>query len=309
MNLNFTAGKSLKAFIVVLLLAFFPFERVTFAVTLYIRALTQTQDTWLRIDTKEDNFSVLVPARPEITGRGYSTFGPGGVRISEERIASLYHNGAVYIVRMYGTPSPKRLLSEYPDVLRLSKADESKLMVGGLEGKQYLKKGEGYFNFVRLVATKKRLYVLQAAARDEGNPDVRRFLSSLTLGDMDPAGINNTSSSIGERSVNSSAMSLAPAGSKPLTEKEVTRPAVVIYKPQPPYNLRAKQHRVSGTVKFRVVLLPSGEITNVEVLKGLAEGVTEDAASVVKSVKFLPAEKDGQFVPQYAEISYNFVIL
>ena len=82
----------------------------------------------------------------------------------------------------------------------------------------------------------------------------------------------------------------------------------MIYKPPPPYTALEKQIRVSGKIKLRVVLSPSGEVTGVEVLRGLGGGLTEGAIEVAKSIKFLPAEKDGQLVPQYAEVEYNFVL-
>ena len=93
-----------------------------------------------------------------------------------------------------------------------------------------------------------------------------------------------------------------------MSEKEVTRPAVMIYKPQPPYTARAKETRVSGTIKLRVVLSPSGEVTGIDVLKALGGGLTEGATEVARLIKFLPAEKDGQLVPQYVEVEYNFVL-
>ena len=65
---------------------------------------------------------------------------------------------------------------------------------------------------------------------------------------------------------------------------------------------------MSGTIKYRVVFLPSGEVASIKITKGLGGSLAEDVAPVVKSIKFLPAEKDGRLVPQHAEISYNFIL-
>jgi TonB family protein len=286
----------LKAAVATLLLAF------------CANAAAQNRAAWEKLSAKEDNFSVLIPVTPEIRSRREFTFGPDGEGVNEERIASAYYNGVVYIVRMYETSNPKRLFSKYPEIFRLSNADASTITVSGIAGKQFLKKADGYFHLIRLFPAKKHLYVLEAAARAEANPDVQRFLSSLTLGDLSAGDVNSPSDAKAMLSTNDTVMPLAPADTKPLTAKQVTRPAVKIYNPSPPYTPLARQSRQSGSVKLRVVLSPSGEVTGVEVVERLGGGLTEAATEIVKSMKFLPAEKDGQLVPQYAEVEYVYKI-
>jgi TonB family protein len=258
--------------------------------------------------TQEDNFSVQLPVPPGIRGRGAATLGPGGERISEERVASAYHNGVVYVIWMYQAPDPQRLFSKYPDIFHLSEATESSVQVGGIKGKQYLKKEEGYVRLSRLFPTKKHLYVLEAAARDEAHPDIRRFLSSLTLGESGTSGAKSTPAAESSDLADGHPLTVVPSGTKPLSDKDVTRRAVIIYKPAPPYTSLAKNSNVTGTIKLRVVLTPSGEVTEIKVLRGLT-GLTEGAKEAAKFIKFLPAEKDGQLVPQYEEVEYNFVLL
>lgn len=307
MKIRFVARKSLRFVIAVWLSACFSFERHARAVA-PPAAFAPTQTAWQKLSTKEDNFSVMLPARPEITGHRNFTFGRNGEFIDEERIASVYHNGVVYLVRMYATSNPRRLLSKYPSLVQLPDAEESNVTVGGIEGKQYVIKREGYVHFVRLFATKKRLYVLEAATRDENNADIRRFISSLTLGDAASTGAANDQP-VQAAGANSHVELLPVAsGLEPLSEKEVTRPAVIIYKPQPTYLNSAKALQVSGTLVFRMVLSASGEVTDIKVMQGLGGGLSEAGTQTVKAIKFIPAEKDGRLVPQYATVSYNFVL-
>jgi TonB family protein len=307
MEINFVAGKFPKVVVAVLLAACFSFESLAFAVAAPPAAVASalTQAAWQRVNAREDNFSVMLPARPEITGNREFTFGSNGEFINEERIASTYHNGVVYLVRMYDTSNPKRLLSKYPAIRQISSAVESNVSVGGIEGKQLVKKNEGFVHVIRLFPTKKRLYVLEAAARDENHADIRRFVSSLTLGDTAATASDKTDPAAGSANAGAAPLPVAP-DTEPLSEKEVTHPAVLIYRPQPPYPARAKQLGISGTLKFRVVFSPSGEVTDIKVTQGLGGGLSEAVAPIVKSIKFLPAVKDGRLVPQYAEISYNF---
>lgn len=307
MGLKFVAGKSLQVMIAVWLSACFSFERLALAGA-PPAAFASAQVAWQKLNAKEDNFSVMLPVRPEIAGHREFTLGANGEFIDEERTASAYHNGVVYLVRMYDTPNPKRLLSKYPSIMRLPDAEESNVGVGSIEGKQHVIKREGYVHFIRLFPTKKRLYVLEAAARDEHNTDIQRFISSLTLGDGALTGAANDKP-VQVAGANSNVESLPIAsGLEPLSEKEVTRPAVIIYKPQPTYLNSAKALQVSGTLIFTVVLSPTGEVTDIKVTQGLGGGLSEAGAQTVKSIKFIPAEKDGRLVPQYATVSYNFVL-
>lgn len=307
MEIRFVAGKSLQVVIAVWLSACFSVERLALAVA-PPATIALTQAAWQKLSTKEDNFSVMLPARPEITGHRNFTFGRDGEFIDEERIASAYHNGVVYLVRMYGTSNPKRLLSRYPSLTGLSATEESNVSVGVIEGKQYVIKREGYVHFIRLFPTKKRLYVLEAAARDENNAGIRRFVSSFTLGDAASTGAANDKPDQAAGANSNVELLPVASGLEPLGEKEVTRPAVIIYKPQPSYLNSAKALQVSGTLVFRVVFSPAGEVTDIKVMQGLGGGLTEAGTQTVKAIKFIPAEKDGRLVPQYAIVSYNFVL-
>lgn len=311
MVVKFVAGKTPKV-VAFLLASCFSFASLLFASGRLAAGDAFAQETaaaagaWQTLSAREDNFSVALPVRPEITGHSNFAYGERGAHVEEERVASAYRKGVVYLVRMLTTPDAKRLLSNYVSIRKFPGAEESNLKMGDIEGKQYFIRGEGHVHFVRLFRTKKRLYVLEAAARDEGNADIQRFFSSLTL-DGAAAPPLSVSSAAG---TNASKAEPFPVASDlaPLTEKEVTRPAVVIYKPQPPYPARAKQMRASGTVRYSVVLSPSGEVTNIKITQDQLGGQAEALAQVVKSVKFLPAEKDGRLVPQQSEIFYNFIL-
>lgn len=89
---------------------------------------------------------------------------------------------------------------------------------------------------------------------------------------------------------------------------EVTRKAVITSKPDPDYTEEARKNQVSGVVRLRVVLSASGTVTNISVVKGLPDGLTERAIAAARLIKFHPAQKDGREVSQWATIEYNFYI-
>lgn len=88
--------------------------------------------------------------------------------------------------------------------------------------------------------------------------------------------------------------------------KDVDRKAKLTDRAQPSYTEPARENRVEGVVRLRVVLCPSGSVSNVSVVKGLPDGLTEQAIVAARKIKFEPAEKDGEKVAQYVLLEYNF---
>jgi TonB family protein len=89
---------------------------------------------------------------------------------------------------------------------------------------------------------------------------------------------------------------------------EVTRKAVITYRPEPNFTEEARKNNVTGVVRLRAVLAASGGVSNISVLKGLPDGLTERAIAAARQIRFTPAQKDGRPVSQYVVIEYNFNI-
>jgi TonB family protein len=94
---------------------------------------------------------------------------------------------------------------------------------------------------------------------------------------------------------------------RPFRQNEVTRRAVITFKPGPGVTEEARSNKVEGVVRLRAVLTPSGEVTNVAVIKGLPDGLTEKAIAAARRIRFEPAQKDGRAVSQYVVLEYNFI--
>lgn len=90
---------------------------------------------------------------------------------------------------------------------------------------------------------------------------------------------------------------------------EVTRRAKILNKPQPSYTEKAYKNDVEGFVRIRLVLAATGDVKNMQVVKGLPDGLTEKAIEAAREIKFTPAQKDGRVVSQWATVEYNFIII
>jgi TonB family protein len=95
---------------------------------------------------------------------------------------------------------------------------------------------------------------------------------------------------------------------KPFRQNEVTRKALITFKPEPGFTEEARKNNVTGVVRLRAILSSSGSVTNISVVKGLPDGLTERAIAAAKQIRFSPAEKDGRTVSQYIVLEYNFNI-
>src|ERR1044072_375742 len=90
------------------------------------------------------------------------------------------------------------------------------------------------------------------------------------------------------------------------TSKEVTERARVIKKPEPQYTESARQHSVNGTVVLRAVFAADGKIKHLSIVRGLPDGLTEQAIAAAREIKFIPARKDGRPVSMWMQLEYNF---
>lgn len=95
---------------------------------------------------------------------------------------------------------------------------------------------------------------------------------------------------------------------KVFSGKDVTQKARILSQPRAGYTDTARQNGVSGTVTLRMVLAASGEVTNITVVSGLPDGLSEKAVAAARQIKFEPAMKDGRAVSQYIQVQYNFSI-
>jgi TonB family protein len=88
--------------------------------------------------------------------------------------------------------------------------------------------------------------------------------------------------------------------------KEVTTRARVLSKPEPPYTNEARAMGVTGTVVLRCIFTAEGVVKHFLVVRGLPAGLTEQAISAARRIKFVPAMKDGRPVSTYIQLEYRF---
>ncbi len=79
-----------------------------------------------------------------------------------------------------------------------------------------------------------------------------------------------------------------------------------IHAPQPRYSEDARKGRIQGVVILQAIVDAMGNVSQVEVLKGLPLGLTDSALETVKSWRYKPATQDGKPVAVYLNLLINF---
>lgn len=92
---------------------------------------------------------------------------------------------------------------------------------------------------------------------------------------------------------------------------EIIYPAKADLKPKiismPPikYTDQARNNGVEGTIAVSAVFTSAGTITGIRIIRGLPDGLNEEAIKAVSQVKFKPAMKDGQPVSVRMTLEYT----
>lgn len=186
-----------------------------------------------------------------------------------------------------------------------------------------LEKGGGP---VYVSADGSRLYVAAALAPDPQASESRRFVDSFAVGTKTPAPPKKAAEPAPAQQATVAGGGPAAPGhnmgstvpppdpnapvdyNRPFRQAKVTKKAAIIFKPEPDYTEGGRKFNVTGVVRLRAILSKSGEVRSISVVKYLPHGLTEKAIAALSQVRFIPAEKDGQAVSQYAVFEYNFNI-
>ena len=263
-----------------------------------------------------EGFSVLLPEPPSTTEIALSS------KMYEKRrtalLFSAYVDGVAYVILAFDNPRHRDPLSRFVDEIGSystnAKAErfQQDLSGAGFTGKEYAFGSPPTHNgVVRFYLAADRVYMLEAIGFEDvsSKPSVKQFLDSFSVGSADGAkNVSYASPSVVEPAPT---VGVDPATSSlPKTEvfagKDVTTKARVLLKPEPMYTEEAKQARVTGTVVLRGVFSSTGRVTSLRAISGLPNGLTERAVEAARSIKFIPASKDGRNVSMWIQLEYNF---
>jgi TonB family protein len=82
----------------------------------------------------------------------------------------------------------------------------------------------------------------------------------------------------------------------------------ILHRERAAYTQKAKTEGIQGTVLLQVVFHSSGVITEVQIVRSLPHGLTEQAIDAAKKIRFVPAVKDGQYVSVRGMLEFAFYL-
>ncbi|MFN7624643.1 MAG: TonB family protein, partial [Acidobacteriota bacterium] len=82
----------------------------------------------------------------------------------------------------------------------------------------------------------------------------------------------------------------------------------ILYKEKAKYTEEARQNKIQGTVVLNVVFTADGRITNIRVVRGLPDGLTEKAIEAAQRIRFNPAVKSGVPVIVSGYLEFTFIL-
>lgn len=88
--------------------------------------------------------------------------------------------------------------------------------------------------------------------------------------------------------------------------KSVDSKPLLLNNPRPNYTEDARNNKIQGVVHVRVLVGTDGLVKQVKVMRGLPDGLTDEAIIAAKRMRFKPAMKNGQPVAYWQRVEIEF---
>ncbi|HEX8998454.1 MAG TPA: TonB family protein [Blastocatellia bacterium] len=82
----------------------------------------------------------------------------------------------------------------------------------------------------------------------------------------------------------------------------------ILYRERAKYTEEARANKIQGAVVLQLTYTADGRITDIKVVRGLPDGLTESAIESAKKIRFQPAMKNGQPVAVRGNVEFNFTL-
>jgi TonB family protein len=95
-------------------------------------------------------------------------------------------------------------------------------------------------------------------------------------------------------------------GGRSVETMTATLRPTILYREKAKYTEEARQNKIQGTVVLNVVFNVNGTISDIRVIRGLPDGLTEKAIEAAKKIRFNPAVKSGTPVSVKGNLEFSF---
>jgi TonB family protein len=95
-------------------------------------------------------------------------------------------------------------------------------------------------------------------------------------------------------------------GGRSIEQMTASLRPTILYREKAKYTEEARQNKIQGSVLLQVVFNINGLVTDIKVIRGLPDGLTEKAIEVAKKIRFNPAVKNGAPVSVRGTLDFAF---
>jgi TonB family protein len=104
----------------------------------------------------------------------------------------------------------------------------------------------------------------------------------------------------------SASMQGEPGTSDGIEPMSVTMRPTILYKEKAVYTEEARRNKIEGQVVLNTIFGADGKMRNIEVVRGLPLGLSEQAIAAAQAIRFKPALKDGKPVSVRGNLEFTF---
>ncbi len=276
---------------------------------------------WTKFEPPKEEFSINFPSPNVISGR----FDAEGVIKGHYRAVA----SKTFFTVFSESKNPETFLRQLVS-LAVEAPTPSEVEIDGIKGQRYDFKGTDDFehSFIAIQAPV-NFYVFDVISETRSNPMIEEFLGSVKLNRQIENPEKSASSATSPNSAGRSDILKLPVSTwaraggpgpemgrapqpldtvAPPKYAKVDSPVAILSKPQPYYTQLAREFQLLGTVKLRVTFEKNSEIGSITVLSKLPLGLTQNAISVARQIKFSPAVRKGEPYAVAKVVEYNFVL-
>jgi TonB family protein len=277
---------------------------------------------WELYSVKDKNVSFLMPRLPVVIEQNNDCRG------EQSNDYAAYTDGTVYILRIISKMKPSNYCSQKKNFDETNFIDRVKYVKSQLKddsktenniSENAVIKVTGAGNVVKLINdyANKRWFELIVYGADEKREEVKNFLASLSP-EITLTGINigkGAEKTYGDDSSVTEEVKIEKDGKSETVKRllvkindKTEKPVTVILKPRASYTELARQNGVQGKIVLRVTFKANGAISDISVISGLPQGLTEEAIKAARKLVFIPAQRYGARFSVTKPVEYTFAI-
>ncbi|MEO6588052.1 MAG: TonB family protein [Pyrinomonadaceae bacterium] len=304
------------------------------ATTIVYSQSSESSD-WSSFESDEKDFSITLPDNYQVfsnkEGYSFTTFEDfnrgklkNNINLKNIQYITAAKDGATFFVISYQTNNLDNAFSyvsafsfEDEKVFSFTKNEFKVKTVTSYKDKYYLQH--------IYLAYKDHIYHVFGGSRDEKNPALVRFLTSLKIKNefffKEPApsvieaketvsisGLTDTPFVVENEPKDSSKSVTKVSDDFSSKESDDFLPLTIIYKMIPKYTDSARRKNTKGEVRLRITFSADANIERISVIEGLPNGLTESAILAGRLMRFLPAEKNKVPISMTKVVIFTFTI-